>query len=371
MANSLKTVYCYYLSLFCGFLVFSASAQEIVIDDHRESRTYGAINLVGLSVEQLGQLEKIKEPDSFFYVRVEGSDYNMLGHYQLTDTSLIFQPRFLPDPEVTYIAFTDFNVLVHDSRQYIKSFPLRFSRSFKNRTTVISFLPDLDTLPNNVLRTYLTFSSPMGLGNPYDYIEVFDKNGHSLSEPFVVIPEGLWDEKRTRLTLLFHPGRIKRGVGPNVSKGQIFEEEKNYKLRVSKKWTDAEGRFLADNFEKSFYTSGAERHRVDISNWDIQTPDVRSTNALMIRTLRNLDPVLVERMIEIYRVEKLVSGKWESGNRGCRFIPASPWKAGVYTIDVNPKLEDISGNTLVSGFDVDLAVPSSDKVKTQLAFEIE
>lgn len=369
MAYSLRRVYKYPFLAF-WLIVSNAIGQELVIDDDRESGTYGAISLMNLNIDSLNDLTSDIELGSFFDVHVEGSNVNMLGTYQLTDSSVVFIPRFLPDPEVTYIAYVNFNQVESRAEKGIRSFKFSFSQSTKSVTKVISFLPDLDTLPSNVLRGYITFSRPMGLGNPYDYIKILGPDGQTLDEPFVVIPEGLWDQTRTRLTVLFHPGRIKRGVRPNMSKGAVFNKGATYVLRLSKKWTDAEGRPLAHDFSKSFYTKEAQRQRIDVSKWDMSLPDVSGLDPLILHTGHNLDPVLFLRMIEIQSSEHAVNGIWENHGTSYLFNPEKPWKGGTYLLKVAPKLEDICGNTLMSAFDVESDKRFSDDIKTELTFLI-
>ena len=62
---------------------------------------------------------------------------------------------------------------------------------------------------------------------------------------FVEIQQELWDTNNTRLTVLFDPGRIKRGVLPNEQLGPPIVDGKHYTLLIDRGWQDARGVPLA------------------------------------------------------------------------------------------------------------------------------
>ena len=63
--------------------------------------------------------------------------------------------------------------------------------------------------------------------------------------PFVELEQELWNRDQTRLTLLFDPGRIKRGVKPNVDMGPVLLEGHRYTLVIDRDLKDANGAPLA------------------------------------------------------------------------------------------------------------------------------
>lgn len=350
----------------------------MVIEENEQSSQYGSINLVGLQPELLHALSQLGDNDlaSFFYIRVKNAQMNVLGRYLVTDTSLVFIPRFLPDHQIEHYAHIDFdkfgNLLPTDLTGK-KIFQLSFHRHNENLTHVTSFLPQGDTLPNNVLRGYIRFSGSMGLANPYKFIQVFDSHGKTVDEPFVEMPEGLWDETRSRLTLLFHPGRIKRGVGPNISKGSIFKSGKNYTIQILKTWKDVHGKQLKEDFVKTFYVSAAVRKRIDTNDWLIDVPSIQTRVPLVVTPTHTLDIVLVSRMMRIYQNDQMIAGEWRSDRNGLElfFVPEEYWTNGSYTLMVDPHLEDICGNTLLSPFDVESEIRQESDVKSEIQFNIE
>ena len=72
---------------------------------------------------------------------------------------------------------------------------------------------------------------------------------------FVEIEHGLWDPRQTRLTVLLHPGRIKRGVAPGERLGPPLRAGRSYRLVVDASMPDAAGRPLGRAFEKRFRSS--------------------------------------------------------------------------------------------------------------------
>lgn len=67
--------------------------------------------------------------------------------------------------------------------------------------------------PANVLRFHLQFDRPMTCENALRNLALTDRSGSKIEAPFVDIRDGLWNADQTLLTVLFHPGRIKSGVG--------------------------------------------------------------------------------------------------------------------------------------------------------------
>jgi len=357
MVNTLISVYKYFLLLIAFCVSTTASAQEITVDHNRQSASFGTIALSGLSPEVFDAVANLKKKDfgSFFYVRVGDSNYNVLGLYQLKAKSISFKPRFIPDPTIRHLVYFDPDKLSALIKNQVEANHIKEEVTFEvfeSSTKVSAFSPDLDTLPDNILRAYVYFNQPMGLENPYDFIKVLDENGNEIDEPFVEVSEGLWNGNRTRLTILFHPGRIKRGVGPSMTKGNIFKPGHHYSLVISDQWQAASGSGLRKTFEKRFFIGQAIRRTVDIQNWQVKVPASQTKTPLMIEPDQPLDRALAERMITIFDInDNSVAGRWMSEGRSWKFIPDKNWKAGSYNINISKKLEDICGNTPESVFD--------------------
>ncbi len=347
------------LCLLCFFLSTRiAVGQTISFDDEIDSPTYGEIFIQKLdsSFPDLSMLSQIGEKEwaSFFKVFVQGSSRPMLGTYSVQNSRIRFKPRFLPDPDIPYVVTFSPRML----NELVPEFPIdqdlveviRFKKNNDALNEVSHVFPASDILPANVLRFYIHFLNPTDFQNPFKYIHIENENGEIISEPFVEMEEGLWSADRKRLTVLIHPGRIKRNVGPNMTIGEVFEVGKSYKLVVSQGWG------LKAKYTKSFRIMEAVRAKIDIGKWRLTKPRSGTLQALVVETNRLLDKALSERMISIQDVDgDVIDGKFEysSLRSRLRFTPGKPWKSALFYVYVDPRLEDVCGNTPQSAFDIE------------------
>jgi hypothetical protein len=330
---------------------------SISVDKNIESPTYGLISILGLSQETLDELAKEELADKnwtiFFNVRVVDASQPMMGAYEIASEAITFQPRFLPDPNISYeVSFSSngLKTLFPKTRETQEfSATVSFDEAFKS-PKVEAVFPTSQLLPANMLRLYVQFSSPMGLKNPYEYIRIVREDNVGIKEPFVEMEEGLWSRDRTRLTLLIHPGRIKRGVGPNITQGEVFEEGQSYRLEISDEWG------LDSDHVKQFKITESVRSTIDLKEWEIMAPNSESSEILTIKTKKMLDKAIGERMVSVIDENgSQIKGlfHYNSVNMTLSFIPEQKWNATRYSILVNPRLEDVCGNTPMSEFDVE------------------
>src|SRR5439155_11445709 len=95
-----------------------------------------------------------------------------------------------------------------------------------------------ETLLENQLRMYLYFSAPMGIQPARDLVHLVDEHGNEVIDAFLPLSVSLWNVDHTRYTLLFDPGRVKRGILPNRLMGQPLARGKRYTLVVDPGWRD-------------------------------------------------------------------------------------------------------------------------------------
>ena len=132
--------------------------------------------------------------------------------------------------------------------------------------------PSAAELPENQLRFYLHFSAPMSRGELYDHVRLLRADGTQVEGAFLEIGEELWDAAGTRLTLLFDPGRMKRGLKPREIFGPVLEDGKKYRIVVDAKWHDADGQPLAAQFVKEFTAGPMNETAIDHKAWKISPP---------------------------------------------------------------------------------------------------
>jgi hypothetical protein len=129
-------------------------------------------------------------------------------------------------------------------------------------TTVVSHVyPSADTVPENQLRLYVHFSAPMGRRGGLDYIRLLDAAGQEVKGAFLPLDAEFWNGDRTRFTVFFDPGRVKRGVKPNEDLGRSLTAGQRYTLVVSRAWPDAQGVPLKEEFRRTFSAAPADTRR--------------------------------------------------------------------------------------------------------------
>ena len=283
----------------------------------------------------------------------------MLGEYAQSGGAITFTPRFAPSPGV------ELHAMFHVNHRIVEA---TFGEPAKAvaATTVVSHLyPSADAWPANTLKLYLTFSAPMAVGEAYARIRVVDDQGKVVVQPFVEIEPELWDATGTRLTVLFDPGRIKRGLVDNEQSGPPLMPGRTVTIEVDASWRDASGAPLRQGFARTVRVTPALRAPVDVKRWTIAP----SATDVVVRFDRPMDQALAQRAISVTRDGARVGGKirLEEDERVWRFTPEGAWAKGGYYLAVEGVLEDIAGNRPGKLFDVDTADPGQSSAAIPLS----
>jgi hypothetical protein len=235
-------------------------------------------------------------------------------------------------------------------------------------TRAARIYPSTDEWPANTLRMYVAFSAPMASGDVYAHIKVLDADGHVVEGPFVEIEPELWDPTGTRLTLLFDPGRIKRGLVDNESSGPPLMPGRTVTIEVDPAMRDARGAPLAEKLTRIVRVTDAVREPVDVKTWRVEVPR-SARDDLVITFPRPLDHALAQRAISISHGGVRVPGKiaLEDNETRFRFTPDAGWKSGAHEIVVDGVIEDVAGNRLGKVFDVDTSDPTQSTSATPSA----
>lgn len=350
--------------------VCSEPATGPVIQLNRAKMT---IDVIGLDPADLAMLAKVSFDASqwraFFAVYVlKGANDPatdrpaVLGSYRVDGGIVRFEPRFPLVPGIRYRAVLDLRKI--PGRKAEKQEPIIgeifLSKPRKTPTVVQQVYPSGDRLPENHLRFYIHFSGPMRQGEAYEHLHLLDASGKALDHPFLELDEELWDPQGKRFTLLFHPGRIKKGLKPREELGPILEAGKRYTLVIDPQWSDADGDPLQGSYRKTFEAVAAREQSPDPKTWRLEPPRAGSADALTIRFPGPLDHALLERMLWITDTQdRNVPGTVTvSEKETCwQFTPQRPWQVGRYQVMIDTRLEDSAGNSVRRPFEVDVFHP--------------
>ena len=231
----------------------------------------------------------------------------VLGSYAIHDGILRFTPRFPFDPGQRYDVRLDAARLPSTSgavpapwRAHPLEASIELPAPVKRRTTtVIAVFPSAAEVPENQLRLYIAFSAPMGLGGGSGYVRLLDETGRTVDDPFLPLDVELWNEDRTRYTVLFDPGRVKRGILPNEEMGRSMVAGRKYALVVDADWRDGAGQPLVAGFRHEFRVGPSEDHAIDPAAWRIEAPRGGTADPLVVSFPRPLDYGLLHRALTV------------------------------------------------------------------------
>jgi hypothetical protein len=226
---------------------------------------------------------------------------------------------------------------------------------------VVAIHPTVQEVPFNLLRVYIWFSAPMSEGCAARSVAIRRTDtGELLDDALLEMEPELWDGSRRRLTVLLDPGRIKRGLVPNLEAGYPLIEGVPVAVSVDSSFRDARGNPLRAPAERQYRVGPAIRSRVNPLSWQLTVPLARSATALTATFDQPLDRALVRRGLDLLdAAARPVRGQasLDVGDRVWRFTPASPWERGDYVLRAGGELEDIAGNSIRRVFDRDLELP--------------
>jgi hypothetical protein len=241
---------------------------------------------------------------------------------------------------------------------------------------VTGVFPSAAVLPENLLRFYIHFSAPMSRGQAYRNIHLVESTGRAIDLPFLELDEELWSRDGLRFTLLFDPGRIKRGLKPREELGPVLEAGRTYELVIDSAWLDAEGKPLSKPFRKSFRVTEPDDRSPDPKQWRIKPPAAGGRERLELRFPESLDRALLDRMIRVQDA----SGRAIEGNLSVAehetfwtFEPLAAWKTGDYRLVIGTDLEDLAGNSVARPFEVDVVTPLTTRVspaRVEIPFQV-
>jgi len=242
------------------------------------------------------------------------------------------------------------------------------SSTDRHATVATAIYPSAQVLPENLLRFYIHFSAAMSRGEAYRHIHLLDAAGKPVPDPFLELDEELWSGDGCRFTLLFDPGRIKRGLKPREEVGPVLEQGHAYTLVIDRAWPDAKGRPLAGEYRRQFRVGPADQTSPSPRDWMIRAPGAGTRDPLEIRFPESLDSALARRLITVEGSPgRIVPGQVSLAAAESRWLltPDDPWKAGEYRLVIGTELEDLAGNAINRPFEVDRVEPVSRQIESR------
>jgi hypothetical protein len=240
-------------------------------------------------------------------------------------------------------------------------------------TVVTAVYPGGGMLPENQRRVYVQFSGPMGQQGAVGHIALLDNAGREI--PGMMPDTELWSGDRTRYTLVFDPGGMKSKILSKRAAGGPLHRGQPISLVVKRDWLDARGVPLKSEFRRQYRIGPPDEGRLSTLGWHIMAPPAGTRGALAITFPEPLDHVLLQRAIGVSHAGTVIPGDVgiETGETRWTFVPREAWQPGVYTVVVQPILEDLAGNRIGRAFKVRLpgeAVAPEDNRPVSLPFRI-
>ncbi len=320
------------------------------------------VALTGLPANALKSLQHANlTPEqwaSVLRVAVSTDAPSMLGDYTVLDGVVRFTPLFPFDPGRQYhVRFEPARLPggTVDAGSAIETTVARPASTAVPSTTVARVYPSGDIVPENLLRMYVEFSAPMGRKSGVEYIALLDHQGKEIEGAVLPLEYEFWSPDHKRFTIFFDPGRVKKGILPNLQMGRPLEMGRSVTLVIKREWPDENGLPLKEEFRRVHRVGPTALEPLDTSTWRIHLPAAGSRDDLVVTFPEPLDHGLLMRALGVTRDGKEVEGAIgvDQGETRWTFTPAAPWTAGTYQLLALDILEDLAGNQIGRAFEVD------------------
>ena len=279
------------------------------------------------------------------------------GGFEVHDERVLFRPRFTFVDSIEYALLIDQPGSVESETWTIRRQP----NASLPTARVLEIYPTAEVVPLNLLRIYVQFSDPMSDGWAERAIRIRSLDtGQPLENVFLPPAPELWDSERRRLTMLLDPGRIKRGLVPNLESGYPLADGMTVEISVDLGFRDARGQPLKTTAQRTYRVGPALRSRIDPGRWSITVPPSGSSAPLLVEFDRPLDHGLLRHSLSVQdSTGNTLHGTTEivTSELAWSFTPARPWECSQYQLVIEPRLEDMAGNTPARVFDRDISRP--------------
>lgn len=291
----------------------------------------------------------------------------VLGTWRIEAPHLIFEPRFPWMRDQNYLVRWRPPTASPDQAMDERVLALTSRPSASPTTVVQEIFPSAPTVPQNLLKIYLQFSAPMTRGVARHHLRLWREADSEnaadtpIASPFVAPEHELWNPAGDRLTLLFDPGRLKRGVGPNATVGPPLRAGQRVRLAIDAAWPDASGQPLERSAQRRWRVQDSDRTVPQPQNWRL-TPPTHRDAPLTVHFDEPLDVALLQHALTVHGGDGgALDGDVvvDAQEQRWRFTPSVPWRdlCGLQ-LQVHPVLEDLAGNRTFRRFDEPIPTPS-------------
>lgn len=306
-----------------------------------------------------------QNPGTALQVRLQNSAVPMLGEYHVSEEAVFFTPLLPLSPGKHYEVFYNKDLM----GRLVVPVPGQ-----GNAPVLMAVYPSADTLPENLLKLYLRFSSPMRAGEALQHIQLLNERGDTARDVFLDLQPELWNSEGTTLTLWLDPGRIKRDLIPHRRLGNPLQYGKRYQLVVDSAWKDVRGLAMEQGYTKQFIAGERDQTAPRPDAWTLEVPKGRSAAPLRINLNEPLDYFLLQEAIQVINKEgRLMKTEVRvgAGEKRIEVFPENKWTAGWYRLRIASHLEDLAGNSLNRLFDRDVTAPQKKEQEfREIAFAI-
>ena len=197
----------------------------------------------------------------------------------------------------------------------------------------------------------------MGSRGGQDYITIRNARDQEISDALLPLDTPLWSPDHTRFTVLFDPGRVKRGILPNRRMGRPLTPGETFTMSVQAGWPDAHGVPMAATFQREYRVGPPIERGLEPREWTISPASAGSRQPLTVEFPWPLDHALLQRTLSVTRGDTAVAGDVTvaAGERRWLFTPRDPWQPGDYALVAQPALEDVAGNRVGHAFETGAA----------------
>ncbi|MEM9361837.1 MAG: hypothetical protein AAGA43_04330 [Bacteroidota bacterium] len=213
--------------------------------------------------------------------------------------------------------------------------------------------PSSQVVPENLLRIYVQFSSPMKTVGNIEKIKLFDENDKEVKNVFFNNAYELWNKEQTQLTLILDPARVKSGLAANATFGRALKPNRKYTLTIDA-LEDVNHQKMQKAFKKELNVVTADYQIPDTENWQFDVPKANTRDTYIVHFPQMLDyNSLKQRLIITDSKKNPIDGLVEIKKQETEwhFSPKEPWRCGNYILHVNSRLEDSAGNNMNGLFD--------------------